>query len=434
MKRSLGFNGAARLDKEINVKVRRLFGIGLGSSLEWYDFALYGFFVPVFAKLYFPVTDQHVSLLKAFSFFAIGFLVRPIGGLLFGRIGDKYGRVRCLQITPLLITLPTVFIAFLPTYEAIGIFAPLLLLFSRIVQGLFIGGEYAGNMVYMCESSVNRRYFLGSLASCTGSFGIFLASSISSIIYWAFPIEFVESYGWRLAFLLSILLGISAYYMRRNIGETLDYVELRRKQQVSRAPVLDAIRENWGACLIALCFLFLHATTFYAVFTFMPALLSADTLTIPGMALRYVSLFLFCRLFLIPLIGLLAEHLGGKKVIRISALGFLLFSYPLFNLVNESQFPGSIVALGLFAFLTAINAGVVPGLLAEMLPTKTRYTTFSFALNAGFGVFGGLAPLVLQYFTEHPSSLNTAALYLMFCGLVALIGSFLMKQGNYGIV
>lgn len=409
------------------MKIRSLLGIGLGSSLEWYDFALYGFFVPVFAKLYFPATSEEVSLLKAFGFFAIGFLVRPIGGLIFGRLGDKYGRIRCLRITPILITIPTIFIACLPTYEQIGIAAPILLLFSRIVQGLFIGGEYAGNMVYMCESSTTKRYFLGSLASCTGSFGIFIASVVSSFVYWYYPLAFVESYGWRLAFSLSVILGVLAYNMRKNMTETLDYSQLKKKEAVSRTPILDALKKDWSSCLVALCLLFLHATTFYAVFTFMPALLSAENTSVPGMALKYISLFLFFRLFIIPVVGLLAEKLGGKTMMRISALSFILFSYPLFSLISRSEFPGSIIALALFAFLTTLNAGVVPGLLTEMLPVRTRYTTFSFAFNAGFGVFGGLAPLVLQYIVKNSDS-NNAAFYLMLSGVVALIGTFFIVR------
>jgi MHS family proline/betaine transporter-like MFS transporter len=411
------------------VKVKMLFGVGLGSSLEWYDFALYGFFAPVFAKQYFPQVNDQINLLQAFSLFAIGFLVRPLGGLVFGKLGDQYGRIRCLKVTPILITIPTVFIAFLPTYDQIGLLAPILLLISRIIQGLFIGGEYAGNMVYMCEASSTKRYFFGSIASCTGSFGILIASSVSSGLYWLFSNDFVESFGWRIAFLASAILGILAYKMRKNIAETMDFEQLKTNNQLSRSPILEALRRQWASCLVALSLLFLHATTFYAVFTFMPSLISTSKDLIPGMALRYISLFLFIRLGVIPLIGLLAQKVGGKNMMRISATLFIFLSYPLFSIISktETQALWAIVSLGIFAFLTTLNAGTIPGLLTEILPSRTRYTTFSLVFNAGFGIFGGIAPLFLQWIITNTKNTNHAAWYLVISGMVALLGTFFIR-------
>lgn len=409
---------------------RSLLAVGLGSSLEWYDFALYGFYSPIFAKLYFPPNAIQINLLQTFGMFAIGFLVRPVGGLIFGQMGDKYGRVKCLKITPILITLPTVFIALLPTYHSIGFLSPFLLLLSRITQGIFIGGEYAGNMVYMCESVPKRRYLYGSLASCTGSFGIFLASVVSSATYYLFSKEFVESYGWRLAFLCSILLGTIGYVSRRKIPESLDFEFLRRSQSISKNPLMDAIKMDWHLCLIGLAILYLHATTFYAVFTFMPNKISENHSSIAGMALKYISLFLFLRLFMIPVIGMLAEKMGGKILIRLSSLLFIICSYPLLNLIMQADFPNDVIALGLFAFLTTLNAGTVPGLLAEILPARSRYTTFSFIVNVGFGVFGGIAPMILQFICNKTDSPLNASYYLISCGIIAFIGTFFLKKGE----
>lgn len=161
---------------------------GLGSVSEWYDFALYGFFAPVIAQLYFPSAAPSIGLLKTFSVFAIGFFARPLGALLFGHISDKYGRTTSLKLTPLLITCPTLFLAILPSYQQIGVYAPCILVVLRIWQGICIGGEYANNIVYLCESTKPKHiYFLGSIASCTGSLGIFLASSIAAILYKILP-------------------------------------------------------------------------------------------------------------------------------------------------------------------------------------------------------------------------------------------------------
>lgn len=416
------------------IKLRKLLGVGLGSSLEWYDFALYGFFAPIFAKQFFPVNENYINLLQAFSVFAIGFLVRPLGGLIFGIIGDKYGRTRCLRITPLLITIPTLCIAFLPNYAEIGFLAPLLLLISRIVQGIFIGGEYAGNMVYMCEANVQKRYFLGSLGSVSGSFGLFLASSAASLTYWVFPLAFVERYGWRIAFLLSLFLGIAAYILRRRIPETPDFETLKIQHKLSRRPIIDAIQQDWHSCLVALSFLCLHATTFYAIFTFMPSLISDKDAFVPGMALKYVSLLLFLRLFILPLMGILAGKLGGKNMMRVSSILFICSSYTLFSTVNRGEMPSAIIALSLFGLLSSINAGTIPGLLTEILPSRTRYTTFSFAFNMGFGVFGGISPFILQFMTKGTGDVSNASFYLIASAVIALLGTFFIKEYNDGSI
>lgn len=202
------------------------FASGIGSVLEWYDFALYGFFAPLIAQLYFPSSSSNIGLLKAFSVFAIGFIARPLGALFFGSISDKYGRITSLKMTPILITLPTMVFSILPTFQEIGLFAPITLTILRIWQGFCIGGEYTNNIVYLCETTnQSRTYFIGSIGSCTGSFGIFLASSIATIWYKIFSSQDLLVWGWRLAFALSSIFGIIVYLLRRNMKET--YIFLR---------------------------------------------------------------------------------------------------------------------------------------------------------------------------------------------------------------
>lgn len=413
--------------EEIEMRWKKLLGVGLGSSLEWYDFALYGFFAPVFAKQFFPPADPQANLIESFGVFAIGFLVRPLGGLIFGRLGDKYGRINCLKITPLLITIPTLCIAFLPTYAEIGIWASVLLLITRVVQGIFIGGEYAGNMVYMCESSLNKRYLYGSLASCTGSFGIFLASLMSSMVYEIFSKDFALTYGWRIAFSFSLILGIVAFLLRRNIPETPEFERIKRDKTLSKSPILDALKLDWYPCVIALSLLFLHATTFYAIFTFMPTLISETHAFVPGMALKYISVILFVRLFVLPMIGWAAGKVGGKIMMQISSFLFMILSYFLFSFVAGGKSPDAVIAIAVFALLSSLNAGTIPGLLTEILPTRTRYTTFSFTLNAGFGIFGGIAPMVLQFIITNTEDHKNAAVYLVFSASVAFIGTFFIN-------
>ena len=196
----------------MSVSVKDKIVSATGSILEWYDFALYGFFAPIFAQLFFCKSLLIHNLLQAFSIFAIGFIVRPLGAVVFGAISDKYGRVQCLKLSSLFIAWPTLILAILPTYNHIGIFSSILLIVLRIFQGLCIGGEFSNNMVYLCETApVKKNYFWGSLGSCTGSLGIFLASLSASIFHLIFSPHFLLTTAWRLAFLCSGFMGMIIY-------------------------------------------------------------------------------------------------------------------------------------------------------------------------------------------------------------------------------
>ena len=201
---------------------------GLGSVLEWYDFSLYGYFAPLLAQLYFPSERMSIGLVKIFSVFAIGFFARPMGALLFGYISDKHGRVLSLKLTPILITIPKTLFCFLPTYQQIGIFAPFFLIILRAWQGICIGGEYANNIVYLCETTKNDHlYFISSIGSCTGSSGILLASMVANFWYAIFTPKNMSLWGWRLAFSISLVIGIIAFFMRKNLEETSVFRDLK---------------------------------------------------------------------------------------------------------------------------------------------------------------------------------------------------------------
>lgn len=296
------------------MRIKDKIASGLGSVLEWYDFALYGFFAPLIAQLYFPSQYQIIGLLKVFSVFAVGFIARPIGALLFGAISDKYGRTVSLRLTPLLITAPTLLFSILPSYKQIGILAPCTLLLLRILQGICIGGEYANNITYLCETTKPKHvYFFGSIGSCTGSFGIFLASSIAAIWFLAFPASILYSWGWRIAFSLSIIFGIVAYLMRKNMYESPIYVLTRKNNVLPSNPLIEAFHNQKKDFLTAFGLTFLPATSFYYVFTYLPNFLNTILDYNIGDILGDNSIALFARLLIIPVIGIYADKVGGIK-------------------------------------------------------------------------------------------------------------------------
>jgi len=404
----------------------RLF-CGLGSSIEWFDFALYGFFGSIFAEKFFPPTYGHkwVALMVTYLIFAVGYVARPLGGLIFGYLGDKYGRLFSLRITPLLITLFTTLMAFLPTYHSIGEMAIVILIVIRIFQGLLLGGEFAGNIVYLCESSTKWKYFWGSIGSCTGSFGIILASLIASFFYFLFSHSFMYDYGWRIAFLCSLPLGIISFYARLRMLESPEF----KAQPSSKNPIIEsALRYKW---LLFLCIglVYLHATSFYFVFIFLPVFLNKFRHLPESAALLHNSLFLIIHLGFIPIFGVIVNLMGGLRSQITIALAFLFFSIPIFYWVAYGTPNQIIISLFLFSVMTAVNAGIIPGLISSLIPTEVRYTVLALAFNIGFGVFGGITPFIGIYLVKTSGNILLPGVYLTMVALVTFVVSVMaIKQ------
>ncbi len=410
-------------------KIKDRVASSLGSVLEWYDFALYGFFAPLIATLYFPSKTPDVGLLKTFSVLAIGFFARPIGSLLFGYLSDKHGRTRSLKLTPLLIMLPTFIFALLPTYQQIGLLAPITLIVLRLLQGICIGGEYANNIVYLCESTSRKRiYFLGSIGSCTGSGGIFLAATIATAWHKLFSSEYLLSFGWRLAFLISLIIGITTYFMRRNMQETAIFQATSKIKTQHDNPLIVSYKTQRQDYFISFGLVLLPATAFYYAFMFLPTYLSSLSTTNVSSILSDNSLFLLVRLLIVPILGLIADKIGGLKIARLSCILFLFLSLPIMHGIIYSQ--SATIFICAFALLTTLNAATTPGLLIELLKPSTRCTIFSFAFNFCFGVFGGIVPIIGFFLLNTTGSKTASVYYLMFASIITLIATFFFKKSS----
>ncbi len=400
---------------------------GLCSTLEWYDYALYGYFSPIIAELFFPSKIYTNSLLYALGTFAIGFIARPLGALIFGRLGDKYGRVAILKATPILITTPTFLLAILPTYDQIGFVSPLLLIALRIIQGFCVGAEYATNITFLCEhESKNRTYFMGSIGSCIASSGIFLASLIASLCTLLLSSSLLIEWGWRMAFLLSLPLGITSLFIRRTIIESSIYQNLIKNKNEINNPLSYIFLLKKRKLLLALGLSFLPAISFYYIFTFLPSFLSS-ILNLKAYSVYSTSaVSLFARLMIIPILGYLADKVGGIKIARLSSFLFLILSYPLlYEILQRNHI---ILVLMVLAALTTLNAATTPGLLIELIPSNVRCTILSIALNISFGIFGGITPaLCLSLISLTKNNLAPAYL-LIFASIITLLTTFFSQK------
>ena len=395
---------------------------GLGSIIEWFDFALYGFFGPIFSVVFFPSALQKtwLSLIITYLVFAIGFAARPIGALVFGFLGDKYGRLFSLRLTPIFITFFTASIAFLPSYQFVGNAAIFLLIVIRILQGILLGGEFAGNIVYLCESSWKWKYFWGSIGSFTGSLGIVIASVTASIFYTKFSSPFLYEYGWRIAFLFSVPFGLIAFFTRLKMRESPCF----QKSTSCKNPITTSIRYHKKTIYACIGLIYLHATSFYFVFMFIPVYLTKVRQLTESDALLHNTGFLIAHLFLIPLFGIIVNLYDGLKSQVIVGITFTFLSMPIFYFIAYGTKNQILVSLFIFSAMTAINAAIIPGLLSKIIPNEVRYTILALSFNIGFGIFGGITPFLSLFLIKLCQNIMIPSAYLSFAALMTTCTTF----------
>ncbi|MCZ6469691.1 MAG: MFS transporter, partial [Candidatus Dadabacteria bacterium] len=278
----------------------------VGNVLEWYDFALYGFFAPVIAKLFFPSDNQITGLLATFGIFAVGFLMRPVGAVIFGILGDKLGRKKALEISVIMMAVPTTLIGVLPTYETAGILAPILLTIIRLIQGVSVGGEFTGSISYVVENAPHppgRRGFYSSWTVFSLLGGILLGSAIASLVTSVFSDAQLHSFGWRLPFLLGLLIGLIGLYLRTGLDESPAFKKMKEAGELSKRPITDAFKYHWKEILIVIGATCVGSVNFYMIFVYMTTYLSTETHLLLSTALDINIISMIVLMVLTPFMG-----------------------------------------------------------------------------------------------------------------------------------
>ncbi|HWE73519.1 MAG TPA: MFS transporter [Stellaceae bacterium] len=409
---------AQQLNIEFRAAERKTVLAGLaGNILEWYDFGVYGFFAAAIGSQFFPAHDPTVSLIASFGVFAIGFLARPLGAMVFGNIGDKLGRRTAVISSVVSMTVPTCLMAVLPTYAQIGLLAPALLILLRLAQGLAVGGEFTTSMVMLVEHALpSRRGRVGSYAPFGAFGGLLLGSAIGWAITDSITPEQAAIWGWRAAFVAGMAIGIIVFFIRRQ----LPHEPVITAPKTETAPLLDAFRTQKKAMLQVIGFNLSTAVGFYLCFVYTTTWLH-QVAGVPGpIALLLNSLSLGIMMVMTPFLGALSDRVGRKIVLFIGGIGLILCSIPLLGWVSHGTVFSIVTGQFGFAIFVGCFAGAGPAFMVEAFPKHVRCSGLSVGYNLAMSIFGGTLPMVAVYLIARTGNVLSPAWYLALVSVISV--------------
>lgn len=394
----------------------------IGNVLEWYDFGVYVFFALAIGHNFFPNVGSSVALLESFAVFGVGFLARPVGGIVLGRLGDTHGRKLALTLTITLMAIGTVVIGILPTFETIGIAAPVLLVLARLLQGFSAGGEWGGSTAFMVEwAPEGRRGWIGSWQQCSIAASLVLSSAVGGIIYSTLSAAAVASWGWRLPFLGGVVIAIVGLYLRRRVEETPVY---RRYQESVLSERAEAPYNESDFILGLKAFGFtIHWTVaFYIMLSYMPTFMRLHGHLSSAQALWSNTIGLIVLMVLIPPLGALSDRVGRKKLLLISCAAFVILPIPFFHTILANPGLGVVVLLqAIFGVAIAFFSGPGPAAIAELFPTRSRSSWMTPAYALAVAIFGGFAPFIATWLIRTTGSPMSPTYYVMAAALVSFL-------------
>ena len=393
----------------------------IGNFVEWFDYAAYGYLAAVISTVFFPDTDKTTALLATFAVFAISFLVRPLGGVVWGHIGDKVGRKQALSLSILIMSGATFCIALLPSYAAIGVFAPILLLLVRVVQGFSASGEYAGASAFLVEyAPPKRRGLYASVVPASTAAGLLLGSLIAALLTGVLSDGQMHDWGWRLPFLLAAPMGLIGRYIRLKLEDTPVFRALEKDDDVAAAPVLETIKKNRRPLIIALGAAVLNAVAFYVLLSYMPTYLSEELGFGASESFLATTIALAAYIGFIFFTGMASDRFGRKKMLITASVLFIVLTVPAFALLDGASFLLVVIIQVVLGGVLTLNDGTLPSFLSELFPTRVRYTGFALSFNLANAIFGGTAPFVATLLIAWTGNDIAPAWYVVAAAVVSL--------------
>ncbi len=400
----------------------------IGNGLEWYDYALYGTFTALISKHFFPAGDDAAALIATFGIFAVGFLMRPLGAVFFGYIGDKYGRKNALALSILMMAVPTACIGLLPTYATIGIWAPILLTVIRLVQGVAVGGEFGGSIVYMVEhSNENNKNLLGSTTILSMLVGLLTGALMATILANIMSAEDFDSWGWRIPFILGFFIAMVGLYIRNKLDESPAFMDAKETGHLSDRPVSEALRTNYKEILLGIGIYLSVTIPFYIQTVFMNSFMvkflhfsTSDTLTI-------FSIVLITMMIITPISAKLCDKYDREKIMKLALFAYAIYAIPYLHFLEKGMFEYALISQIIFGIILAFYLAPIPALLVDIFPTRTRYTGMALSCNLAAAIFGGTAPIVITKMNDAMGTHSFISYYIIFAAVVSFACIFRIK-------
>ncbi|MFB8116898.1 MFS transporter [Streptomyces sp. NPDC055962] len=412
------------VDPEKRKEIRRAIGAGsVGNFVEQFDYGLYGYMAPVLAPAFFPESNQAVAVLSTYAIIAVACLFRPLGGTLVGRWGDRVGRKKTLLWTIVLMGVATALIGALPTYHQIGILAPLLLLLLRVVQGMVSGGEYVGAVAFIVEwAEPDRRAYYASYASNSCFVGILAGAGTAALASWLFQGPSLDSWGWRIPFLLALPLSAVGIWLRRRIEESPEFVRATEDGAVVvKAPIREALRTQWRPMLAFCGISVMAAILSYSWVTFYPEYLTG-TLGLPRwMALTSNAISIAALIPMLPLAGILSDRIGRKPMIIAGAVACIVLVPLAFRVGEQGTFGAAVASQLIYIVPEFFLTGIVTVCAAELFATRTRFSASAIAYNSSFSIFMGITPFVAALLVTTFDTIYAVWAYLAVAAVMALV-------------
>lgn len=394
----------------------------IGNFVEWFDYAVYGYLAVTITAVFFPDSDPTTGLMLTFALFAVSFFVRPLGGFVWGHIGDRVGRREALSWSILIMSAATFCIALIPSYDTIGIWAPILLLIIRVVQGFSASGEYAGASAFLVEyAPANRRGLYAAVVPASTATGLLLGSLLAALLTGMLATEDMHSWGWRLPFLLAAPMGLIGRYIRTKLEDSPVFKELAQEDEAVKAPVSSLFKNHWRQLVQAVGAVLLNAVGFYVILSYMPTYLSQELGLEETASYVATTVALTTYIGFIFLTGMLSDRVGRKKVLMTASIAFVLCTVPAFMLLESGTFAVIILIQILLGGMLALNDGTLPSYLAEMFPTRVRYSGFAVSFNLSNALFGGTAPFVATVLIASSGNVIAPGWYLMAAAVISLV-------------
>ena len=422
----------ATSDREIPVvrKLRKvLLATGIGHFVEWFDFGLYGTLAAIIGVQFFQAESPAVALLSSFAVFGAGFIMRPLGGLYFGSLGDRIGRQKVLATVILLTSGATFVMGLLPTFSQIGIAATVLLVITRLIQGFAAGGESSGATTFLAEyAPTARRGYFTCWIDNFGFMAFVAGSGLAFLLTATLGEATMSDWGWRIPFLIAGPLGLVGLYLRKHLEDTPEFLEMVKSGKTEASPLRTAVTTAWGALLFCVGFVVIKAVGHWTLQTFMPSYLSTELHYSKLDSYAITTVGLFAIAVMVPFMGYLSDKFGRKPLMLAGCAGFILFTYPAMMVMARGDMLSAVLAMLLLGAFIAAFDGACSAAMAELFPTSIRYGGMAIAYNVAVAFFGGITPWFSAYLMTATGNPFSPAYYVMGAELITFLTVLRAKE------